>query len=222
MSEHVANVPLSDRITANRLLGTMKDLIYFIEMNPLDVHYSKIFGYDSKQDLKKLEKILLDAGLKETVHPYSHLYEGFKETVGISATIFQKKPGQLSSLKSPFADAYALSLNLNDPIFSLYFGVHEWMIESLVNRYKRISTHYMRKVADFANGIKKAEDESLSKVIYRISQGEPISIADSSLIPLGKSLIHPEKYEDMKVFLRDFNLKTKDIYDTKDIKVENR
>jgi hypothetical protein len=204
-------------ITPTDLIRAMKNLISLAEMNEIDVQLANIFGYTSKIPIDSLRDLLVDGGMRETLHPYTFLYENFKTKIAMNPAILEMKPAQLTRQGTLLADAYLLSLNLNNEEYRIYFSTHEWLEAELKGQYTIISQVYLQKIAEMAQAFQQFKNTEDAKIVYRVDGGRAIRLNESSKIPLMDNIIHPDRIRDMRAFMNKFTLKSENIYETKSI-----
>lgn len=219
-TEHQGLIAKDQRLEMKDVMKVMQDIITFTEMNAYELELASIFGLESKIPLSELVNILVDKSQRESIHPYSLLYDKINSSIGTSSNLFKMEPSQLANMKSPLANSYLLSLNLNDRLFTLYFDQHKWMDQELLNTYSKISTHYLTKIIEFSNALKKGKNIEIGNTIYRLENGSPVTLRDTSTIPLNDNLIHPKKLDDMNIFIEKFSTNTKNIFRTKGLHTE--
>jgi hypothetical protein len=204
-------------VTTKDLMAGMKNLISMAEMNDIDVQLATVFGYTSKIPIDKLRDILVDGGMRETLHPYTFLYENFKTKIAMNPAILEMKPAQLTTQGTLLADAYLLSLNLNNEEYRIYFSTHEWLEDELKAKYTKISQTYLQKIDEMAKAFEQFKNDEEAKIVYRVDQGRMIRLNESSKIPLLNNLIHPDRVRDMRAFMHKFTQKSENIYNTQNI-----
>ncbi len=213
-----------NRIKADDLISHMKMILNLISINNVDKELIKSFGYSAKFKVdKNLKDLVVDGGLRETLFPHSFLYDNFKTKIGMNSELLDPEQVKKSSSQGAiFADAYILSLNLNDQQYRIYFTSHEWLEPYLRGQYEEISKDRLQKIQDMAEAFSRNRNYDDAGIIFRLDKDDrgnlkSISIKDFSRIPVENNLIHPDRLIDMNKFINKFTLKTNNIYNTSNL-----
>lgn len=205
----------NNKITPKHLLDGMKSIISMVSMNELDVQLVKTFSETSKISLEGQQAgVLVDTGLRETMHPYTYLYENFKTKMDLNTALLDLSPNELIRRSTLIADAYLLSLNLNDSEYRIYFSNHKWLESELRAQYEKVSHNYLTKITDLSEAFDTNRNSEDSEIIFKLENGLPKRLSDSSKVSLGDDLIHPQGLKDMRAFVEKFTQKSKNIYNT--------
>lgn len=210
-----------NKVSANDLILQMKRMLNLIAINDVDQGLIKSFGYTSKFKIEKnLKDVVVDGGLRETLFPYTFLYENFKMKIGMSADLLDPEQVKKSSAQGAFfADAYILSLNLNNNFYRVYFSSHEWLSPYLQSQYEDISHERLEKIQKMAQAFEENRNFDDAQIVFKMDpdSNKGVRIKDSSRVQLDDNLVHPDRVLDMGKFINKFTLNTKDIYKTSDL-----
>jgi hypothetical protein len=94
------------------------------------------------------------------------------------------------------------------------FQTHEHLVQKLKQDYTQISKKQVNKIIEMRNMFLNKKDDKYASSIFRILEGQTVTFESSSATSLQDDLIHPQKFSNILVFIREFTQSTKDIYGT--------
>ncbi len=217
------------------VFDSMKDLLRFTLMTPHEAQHAMNMGFESKMPMDELKDVIVDLNKRESIHPFTYLYNSFRTRIGMDPTLYNMLPNTLSSVGTVMADSVLLARNMNDYTFTLQFDSHKWIdtsaseaagkptqFEGLKTRYTQLAHHYLRRLHDFRNALATEPGEEYAQGIFRIQDGTKKTLEQGNLISLENRVVHPQRLQDMDLFISDFTKKTQNFFETKDLFEQER
>lgn len=216
VSEYSGSIDKENQVTAQKVIRSGKDYLRFVHMRDLDIKIAKEFGFLNKAPIQELKKVILNSETEEPLYPLQFIYDEVKDDTQFSSDIFSRRG------RGFLKDSFILAQNVNDPTFRLYFDLHGSVTPNIIQSYKTSSQFTLSKLRDLHNTL-KAEEElgSFADIVYKIQDGTARTLRSEAAVDLKNYLIHPERYRDISLFIRQFTDYTQNIFETKNLVIEN-
>jgi hypothetical protein len=216
------------KIDINDVFQTMEEFVNFTSLTPYDIEIFKTLGLESRPPRDEMKDIFLATALKpgssqpevlsESLHPFSYLYESFVKILNINNAIFKAPLAEVNSMADqPLENAYLFSTILNNDTFKINFKTHEYLVKKLKEEYAAITKRHLRKITEMRKMFSEKKSTQYAESVFRVLDNQLVTFESASSVSLQDNLIHPQKYNNILIFIREFNQSTKDQYGTGDL-----
>jgi hypothetical protein len=213
------------QISSNDVFRSMEELVHFVALTDYDRELFKDLGLESRTTIDAMKNIFLATAYKpgsdvadilsESLHPFTYLYENFVKVFNINNSIFKETVAAANILADqPLENAYLFSMALNNKTFKMNFKTHDYLAEKLKEEYTKTTHAQFDKIIQMRKTLFEKKDKKYAASVFRILDNQAVTLESASAVSHGSDLVHPQKYNNILVFLRDYNQSTKDVYGT--------
>lgn len=217
-----------NRITIKDVFSTMEEFVHFVTLTDYEVALFKDLGMESRVSNDEMKDIFLASATKpgsstsevlsESLHPFTYLYESFVKVLNINNSIFKLQLQEANMMADqPLENAYLFSTILNNDVFKMNFQTHDHLVKKLQSEYKETTHKQMNKIVEMRKMFSDNKTTKYSNEVFRILDGQTVTLEQASAVSLQDNLIHPQKYNNALIFIREFDQSTKDKYGTGEI-----
>ncbi|MBY0385908.1 hypothetical protein K2X05_12185 [bacterium] len=217
-----------NRITMRDVFSTMEEFVNFISLTEHEIALFKDLGMESRVSTDEMKDIFLASATKpgstvaevlsESLHPFTYLYDSFAKVLNINNAIFKVQLSEANMMADqPLENAYLFSTILNNDVFKMNFQAHEHLVKKLHTEYKETTLKQINKIIEMRKMFFDKKSKKYSESVFRILDGQTLTLEQASAVSLQDNLIHPQKYSNALIFIREFDQSTKDKYGTGEI-----
>jgi hypothetical protein len=213
------------QITSNDVFRTMEDLVHFISLTDYDVQIFKDLGLNSKASPEEMANAFLATAAKvgsdkpeilsESLHPFTFFYDNFVKVFNVNNSIFRESLLNANMLADqPLENAYLFATVLNNDVFKINFQTHDHLVKKLKEDYTQITKKQMEKIVEIRKILFEKKDAKYAEAVFRILDNQEVSFESASAVSHSNNLIHPQKYNNILIFIREFDQSTRNAYGT--------
>ncbi len=215
----------ANRITSNDVFQTMEELVSFISLTDYDVQIFKSLGLESRATLDEMANVFLATAaqignnkpeiLSESLHPFTLLYANFVKIFNIDNAIFRESLLNVNmQADQPLENAYLFSTVLNNDVFKINFQTHDHLVKKLRDDYTAITLKQVEKILNLRKVLFDKKSTKYAASVFRVLDNEAVTFESASAVSHLDNLIHPQKYNNILIFVREFDQSTKNAYGT--------
>ena len=223
---YAATGPTSPKqITSNDVFETMEELVNFISLTDYDVQIFKDLGINSRATPEEMANAFLATAAKvgsdkpeilsESLHPFTLLYENFVKVFNVNNSIFRESLLNANLLADqPLENAYLFATVLNNEVFKINFQTHDHLVKKLKEDYIQITQKQMEKIVGIRKLLFEKKDTKYAESVFRILDNQTVTFESASAVSHANNLVHPQKYNNILIFIREFDQSTRNAYGT--------
>lgn len=215
----------SHRMGIGDVFKTMEELVNFVALSNYDIQLFQSIGLESRTATEEMKDVFLATAMRpgsstpevlsESLHPFTYLYESFVKVFNINNAIFKVSLQDANWMADqPLENAYLFSSVYNNDVFKMNFQVHDHLVQKLKQEYTETTLKQMNKIIEMRKMFSDKKDTKYSASVFRIVDNQTVTFESASATSLLNNLIHPQKYSNILIFIREYNQSTKDIYGT--------
>ncbi len=215
----------ANQITSNDVFQTMEELVNFISLTDYDVQIFKSLGLESRATLEEMANVFLATAAKlgndkpeilsESLHPFTLLYTNLVKVFNINNAIFRESLLNANiQADQPLENAYLFATVLNNDVFRISFQTHDHLVKKLKDEYTGITLKQVEKILEMRKVLSEKKNTKYAESVFRVLDNVPVTFENASAVSHLDNLIHPQKFNNILIFLREFDQSTRDAYGT--------